>query len=415
VWKSTDLPNHQNWAHANGGNGPIPRVGANTIDATYTLSLDGTRIVVAYTSVPSDRIQFKDFSLLTGLWGAVYGTNAPFAKHVNNLCIRADGTYVVTYSPDPASGSNIWAAISAPGVFSSWVIFDVGTNYTPFSGGATALNANVIAMLADGQNTHVIYRDGNAPPTYIYQLINPNNTLGLMTKMNTLQTIVGYGNLVKFGCYIWLGVQGQTTDNHLWAMFMPVSQPGLWGKVMVLDPETIPSSVAGVQVNGPTLSTDGQSIVMTFSLNNGIGGTTRSWIWACVSRDGITWATELVYDSTDANNTNPPHLDVTTPFIFAVVLYKSGPGYQCITCNAVSTLDTASNCALFFPFTPAMPSLCASSYGSVIGTGGGGGAAGTGVLPPPPIMTPLLNERGTPTLPWVAWFNAVYQTEISGV
>jgi len=127
---------------------------------------------------------------------------------------------------------------------------------------------------------------------------------------------------------------------------------------------------------------------------------------------------QMVYDPTDANNTNPPHLDVVPPFRFRVGLYKSGPGYNGVTINSVSTLATASDGALYFNFVPILPSLCTNSYGSVVGTTPGNGtvpSANGGALPPPPIMTPLLNERGTPSLPWVAWFNAVYQAEIQGV
>lgn len=432
MWKSIDLPNHTTWGTIDAAHAPAPisLVGPflNFMDARFTLSTDGTKVIVAYVSIPNgSAIKFQDFSLLTGLWGPVYGTGAPVASHVNNIVVRRDGTYLVIYSPEPAGGSNLWATISAPGGFTSWTNIDIGTNYAPFSGGAAVLNKNECAVIADGlavptftaDNVHVIYQDGNAPPTYIYQLIKPNNTLGLFTVLNKIQTIRtspnNIGNLVKFGCYLWMCVQGDVTDRFMWSIVMPLSQPGLWGKLFIMDPGTMPGTSGPITLRGGAFSTDGQSLAMIVTY----GTATTSLIWMATTRDGLSWMIQLVYDPTDVNNVNPVNLDVVPPFIFRTPLYKSGPGYSYITVNAVSTAATASDCALGFNFTPALPSLCQSSYGSVPGTGGGGGAgppsANGGALPPPPIMTPLLNERGTPSLPWVSWFNAVYQAEITGV
>lgn len=430
MWMSTDLPNHQNWAKIDSAHAPAPLspiAPLNFMDARFILSPDGTKVIVAYVSIPNaSPIVFQDFSLLTGTWGPQYGTNTPNASHVNNVLVRADGSYVVIYSPFPAGGSNVWAAISGPNDFTTWTLRDLGVNYAPFSGGASALNKNLVAALADGvttklspvDNVHVVYQDSNQPPTYIYQLLKPDNTLGLFTVLNKLQTIrstpSSFGNLVKFGCYLWMPVQGDVTDRNMWAMVMPVSNPGLWGKLFIFDPGTLPGIAAPPVMETFSFSTDGQSIVLTLSWPLGV---TTGLLWMATSRDGLTWVVQEIYDPTDVNNSNPPHLDVVPPFRFRATLYKSGPGYSGVTTNAPSTLATASDSALWFPFVPVLPSLCLNSYGTVTGTNPGGGtvpSANGGALPPPPIMTPLLNERGTPSLPWVAWFNAVYQAEITG-
>src|SRR5579859_1748355 len=368
MWKSTDLPNHNLWGKVDTAHTIIPAspVGPflNFLDVRFTLSPDGTKVIRCFVSIPNgSAIQFQDFNLLTGTWGPTYGANAPVASHVNSIVVRADGTYVVVYSPNPTSGSVLWAAISAPGGFTSWTTLDIGTHYAPYSGAATGLNANRCAIVADGvviapattDNVHVVYQDGNSPPTYIYQLIKPNNTLGLFSVLNKLQTIRtspdGFGNLVKFGCYIWMTAQGDVTDGNLWALVMPVSQPGLWGKLIILNPATLPGIGASTQLTGGALSTDGVSLEVIFMFSS-TGTGTPSFIWMAATRDGLSWLIQEVYDPTDPANTNPPNMLTGSPFSFRVPLYKSGGGYSVVLTNAPSSLASASNCGLYFNYTP---------------------------------------------------------------
>lgn len=353
VWASFDQG--LTWTIQDGFNGPRRIVGDTNILGSWTLSLDGQFIIGAFLNVKAAGSPFfiQRFDMQARLWSGVLSANAPLADEIGTCNVRSDGGIVVTYTPHPASGTNVWVSVSIN--LTTWTANDAGIASIPLGGNPLILSATAAApdLL---NNTHLFMKNGDAPPVWIYQQINQDGTLGISVALSAVlgspaSAIVLMGNAIVLNGEILLIVQ-QTLGNVAIVSAPIVAPSNFVSRNALLTTQSLDYE--------PQICTDGTNLVASLPIHDFTSGWTV--LNLMFSGDAIIWTAPLP-SLNPASDPMPPNVQNPSGGLPIAIIYNTlpsifpqKPGLVFLTADVISTIDTAIVTAIFWSSTFAFSS-----------------------------------------------------------
>jgi hypothetical protein len=396
AWTSTD--SGATWTLKDSGNRPA---GTN-LTGSWVLAPDGKSIVCAWCVNPNGPLFIKRFKMDTETWGAVESSNTPSAQQIGSITIRRNGMYVVTYRPNPDSGSRLWVTTSTD--LSTWTAAqDLGVNRP----GVTTIETLFTSYwLGDDDGIHFVYQISgfSANRNVVYQLYTPGNVVS--THFLMPRDFTQAGNIVQLCDTLVIPAQiaNAATETGNVVMFVArLPNVAVWWELLAL--KVTFALDAGLQI-----ATDGNIIVITLPIHDGTSGYTN--IYLLVSNDLTKWRMQNVLDP--AVDPMPPDFRTGQPSMLVhdtvPVMNPARPGVVDLVSNSVTNVNTIREIVFYWSVTVSDFGSCPQSGTSPSG-GGGTGIIKAGHWPPAPLEHPVLDSKGHMSVAWAMWFNAVYSIE----
>lgn len=300
----------------------LNNTGAPNATTNMQAGYDGNgNFIIAFSTAgygSNGSINLQNFSLLTGTWGAVYGTaSPPTTQDVGGVFVRPDGSIAVIHNPS-TSGAGTVSGMSVS-IYSggAWTTtFDAGVAIQSLSG--YELHTTIVtwmgATVDTAGNLHLFFQvEGGTPAAswngrVFYQLVEPSNALGTFADFATPTTGGVIGSVVNANptvvndqillgiVDVSAGVGGKQFPSAL--VGSPLSAPVFFSiPAPGMDPNTFDLLECSNNV-APVIAFDGQTVFALYAADN--GSFTASKLRLCYNNSPNSllsgWGSIEIYD-----------------------------------------------------------------------------------------------------------------------